>query len=138
VIANVIILLFLVLTVIVIVSLIPIYFVIMLMAGKKEAKLNRQGVTTDGEVVNWEWQKRRPITFRHQAPSSPLAGFMTYRYYADTPSQARQLFTQTENVWVAMHLKHPIGSTIRVRYLPSDPSICQIAESILDLPQDQK
>ena len=109
------------------VSLIPIYFVIMLKAGKKEALLNRQGLTTDGEVVNWESQKPPPIIFWRQASSSPLAGFITYRYYADTPSQARQLFTKKENVWVAVHLKHPIGSSIRVRYLPSDPNICQMS-----------
>jgi len=136
-ITNILSLVFLGAIVLVMVSLIPIYLWMMLQAGRKEALLKDQGVTTEAEVVSWDWQK--PFIRAPRAPSSsPTAGFITYRFYADTPNQTRQLFTKKENVWVAVHLKYPIGSSIRVRYLPSDPNICQIAESILGLPQDQK
>jgi hypothetical protein len=137
-ITNIIILIFVGVAILVMVSLIPIYFVVMLKAGKKEAVLRREGVTTDGEVVHWEWQKPPRAIFWRRASSSPFAGFITYRYYADTPGQARQLFTKKENVWVTMNQKRPIGSPIRIRYLPGNPAICQIAESILGLPHDQK
>ncbi len=108
-------------------------FVMMLLAGKQESVLSREGMTTDAEVVDWEFQKIPQIS-----PNvSPVAGFITYRFYADTPAQARQLFTKKENVWVSVHLKHPQGSRIRIYYLPSDPNICQIAETISGVPHDQ-
>ena len=116
--------------VVVIVSLIPIYFVIMLKAGRKEALLRKEGVTTEGEVVSWKRQR----TLR--GGTSPLAAFITYQYYADSPSQARQRFTRRENVWASLQAKYPKGARIRIRYMPSDPKICQIAETILGLLPD--
>ena len=119
------------------VSMIPFSIWMLVMAGNQESLLKREGMTTDAEVVNWEWQKSF-IKVPGQPWSSPFAGYITYRYYVNSPSQARQLFTKIENVWVTMKWRHPVGSSIRVRYLPGDPNICQIAESILGLPQDQK
>lgn len=129
--------LILVFCILIMASMIPFSIWMMVMAGKQESILTREGMTTYAEVVNWEWQKSY-IKVPGQPWSSPFAGYITYRYYVNTPSQARQLFTKSENVWVAMNWRHPVGSSIRVRYLPGDPNICQIAESILGLPQDQK
>ena len=96
------------------------------MRRQNAALLKRDGVVVEGEVTDWKSQER---TGTGRNLTSPVAGFITYRF---TPNGAgpEKSITYTDNVWVAVHTRYPVGSRVPIRYLPADPTTCMIAGDV--------
>jgi len=92
-------------------------------AREQNDRLTREGVAVDGEVVSWEEQKAEFGGHRH---SAALGGFITYRFSVEVAGKGKQEITHTDNVWIWIRNRYPVGSRLPVRYLPSDPSVCRI------------
>ena len=106
------------------VSLLMIGLFIFSLSRERDTQLSREGVTVEGEVIGWESQ-RTPNGLHRMV--SPLAGFITYRFSVDSADQGKQVITHTDNVWVWVQRRYPVGSRIPIHYLPGDPTNCQIA-----------
>lgn len=91
---------------------------------ERDTQLSGKGVTVEGEVIGWESQ-RTPNGLHRMV--SPLAGFITYRFSIDSADHGKQVITHTDNVWVWVQRRYPVGSRIPIHYLPNEPTNCQIA-----------
>lgn len=79
------------------------------------------GLETEAEVIQQEIKRMRR--------GAPLY-FIHYRYHALTP-QGKQEFTHIEQVWFFEYERYPVGTKLRICYLPESPQTAIRAEKVV-------